>query len=330
MTQLFDFFSYAWNQISSMRIMDIIDILLVSVLLYYFFRFIKERRAGKLAAGIVFLITAMFLSEWLEMYALNFILENIIQVGIIALMIIFQPEIRSILEKVGGNSMKSIASISDTKTDTALTDMIGELSLAASELSASKTGALIVIERSTKLGDEIKTGVVVDAQVSSFLIGNIFFNKAPLHDGAMIIRDNKIYACGCFLPLSTSQDIIKELGTRHRAGIGVSEVSDAVVVIVSEETGMISMALDGKLQRGYDKLSLKEALTAVLVGEESTLKPIKKIRKMIIEAMNGNGQNNSQQKKDEMKENKRSARSHKFGKNEKSPSDGENGSENDK
>jgi len=269
-----------------MRITDIIDIVLVSVLLNFFFKFIKERRAGKLAVGIVFIIVIMFVSDWFDMYATNFILKNIVQVGIIALMIIFQPEIRSLLEKVGGNSMKGLAAISEEKDESGTNSMIDEVCLAASELSQSRTGALMVIERSTKLGDEIKTGVVVNADVSSFLIGNIFFNKAPLHDGAMIIRNNRIYACGCFLPLSTSQDIIKELGTRHRAGIGVSEVSDAVIVIVSEETGVISVALDGNLQRGYDRSSLKEELTNLLMGDANTLKPLTKIKKIIFRQKN--------------------------------------------
>jgi len=288
------FFEYAKNQILSITVIDVIDIALVSVLLFYCFRFIKERRAGKLAIGVVFLIAAMFISEWLGMNALKFILQNVIQVGMIALIIIFQPELRSMLEKMGGNSLKSLTAIGDDKDVTKINSDIDEICTAASQMSATKTGALMIIERTTKLGDEIKTGIIVDSEISSFLIENIFFNKAPLHDGAMIIRENRIYACGCFLPLSTNPDIIKELGTRHRAGIGVSEISDAVVIIVSEETGVISVALDGKLERGYDKFSLKEALTNLLLTDDNTLKPLKKIKKIFFGQKSGKDKNGKQ------------------------------------
>ncbi|MEA4832544.1 Cyclic di-AMP synthase CdaA [bioreactor metagenome] len=279
MSNLQDAAEYFWNLISSMRISDIIDIIIVSVLLYYVFIFIRERRAGKLAIGILFLLLALLGSDLLGMNALNFILQNIMQVGMIAVIIIFQPELRSMLEKMGGNSIKNLNRIGEAKDIGEKQKAIEEICLAASDLSKSKTGALIVLERGTKLGDEIKTGVIVNADVSSFLIKNIFFNKAPLHDGAMIIRDSRVHACGCFLPLSQNADIVKDLGTRHRAGIGISETSDAVVVIVSEETGFISTAVDGKLVRGYDRYSLKDTLNSLMITEERANTPIDTIKR---------------------------------------------------
>lgn len=269
------FFQYLFRQFASMGVVDVIDIALVSVLLYYIFVFIRERRAGKLAIGVLFLLLAVMISDLLNMRSLGFLLQNIVQVGMLAIIVIFQPELRSMLEKMGGNSIKGLTKLGEATTnkdDSGKTELIRELCEAVHSLSKDKTGALIAIEGGTKLGDEIKSGVIVNADVSRYLVGNIFFNKAPLHDGAMIIREGKIHACGCFLPLSHNQEIIKELGTRHRAAIGLSEVSDAIVIVVSEETGMISMARDGKLARNYDKESLAEELKRLLLPEEKKVK----------------------------------------------------------
>ncbi len=267
------FFQYLFDQFTSMGIVDFVDIALVSVLLYYVFVFIRERRAGKLAVGVVFLLLAVMISDLVHMRSLGFLLENIVQVGMLAVIVIFQPELRSMLEKMGGNSIKGLTKLSEANKDEAgRLVLIQELAEAAQSLSQSKTGALIAIEGGTKLGDEIRSGVILNADVSRYLIGNVFFNKAPLHDGAMIIRDGKIHACGCFLPLSHNQEIVKELGTRHRAAIGLSEVSDAFVIVVSEETGMISVARDGKLARNYDKESLTEELKRLLLPEEKKMK----------------------------------------------------------
>jgi len=273
-----DLFYYVFNQFTSMELIDIIDIICVSILLYYVFLFIKERRAGKLAIGVVALLLGLFVANMLEMKALLFILENIVQVGILALIIIFQPELRSILEKMGGSSLKSLR-LSEAKSEEKSESYIDDLCLAASDLSASKTGALIVLEQTTKLGDEIKTGVPLNADVSVPLIKNIFYNKAPLHDGAMIVRGNKIVACGCFLPLSQDEAIITELGTRHRASIGLSEISDAIIIVVSEETGLISVAHNGHLKRGFDKYSLKDYLIANLEYTQTPIQPLKKLTK---------------------------------------------------
>ncbi len=269
LSAFFNKISVFWSKISlpSPHFMDWIDLLCVSVLLYLLIRFIWERRAGRLAMGILILIPVYFISDWLNMFLLKFLLGNLFKIGVILIVVLFQPEIRSVLEKVGASPIRGFKSISESKNTDALMGMIGEVTQAVGDLSESRTGALIVFERNTKLGDLILTGTVVDAYPAAFLIKNIFYNKAPMHDGAMIIRDGRIHAAGCLLPLSSNPDIIKDLGTRHRAGIGMSENSDAVVVIVSEETGIISTALEGKLTRNYTPEKLREFLTEQLIGE---------------------------------------------------------------
>lgn len=270
------------EQIKSVGVMDFIDILLVSALFYLVYSFIRDRRAGKLAAGVVLLVVMMILSNLLELHALKYLLSNFFQVGMIALIIVFQPELRSALEKVGGEPFKSLRNIGESKDSLgSASPHINEICRAVSDLSSSKTGALIVLERTTKLGDTIKTGVIVNADISNFMLKNIFYEGAPLHDGAMIIRNWRILAAGCFLPLSSNENIIMDLGTRHRAGIGISEESDAVVVIVSEETGTVSVAVGGQLKRGFTYNSLKrelEGLFAVSSGK-SVSKFISHMRK---------------------------------------------------
>ncbi len=239
---------------------DTIDILLVTAILYVAFKFLRDRRAGKLAAGVALFFIVLIISDVAEMRALNFILSSLTQAGLVALLIIFQPELRSALEKMGNGSIKNIKGMFTTAATKEMISSFKEMGKAVDELADSKTGALIVFERDTKLGDVIKSGTIVDAGINSMLINNIFYNKAPLHDGAMVIRNNRVFAAGCFLPLSQNQDIIKELGTRHRAGIGISEVSDAIVIIVSEETGMVSVAIDGKLRRGFRGSEIEKIL----------------------------------------------------------------------
>ena len=259
--------TFIWQLLMDIRVIDILDIALVSVMLFFAFRFIRERRAGKLALGIVLLFLIMVISEALEMYVTRFFLQNIFQVGILVVIVLFQPEIRSALEKLGGEPIKSIKGIGEQKDSSETLAVIREVSETMQDLAAEKTGALLVFERTTKLGDIVKTGTVLNADVSSFLLKNIFFNKAPMHDGATIISNNKIHSAGCFLPLSLNDSIIKDLGTRHRAGIGMSENSDAVVIIVSEETGTISIAVDGKLKRGYDADTLAAELEGLLLSD---------------------------------------------------------------
>ena len=214
--------------------------------------------------GVAFIIAFQILSDILEMHAMQYILQNVLQVGLITLVVLFQPELRSALEKMGGESLRGIRSIGEQKGMSPVYAAIDSVVAAVADMSASKTGALIVFERSTKLGDLILTGTVINADPTPFLIKNVFFNKAPLHDGALIVRDGRLYAAGCLLPLSTNPDIIKDLGTRHRAAIGMSENSDAVVVVVSEETGTVSIAYEGKLKRGFSRSSLSKELRKYL------------------------------------------------------------------
>lgn len=254
--------------IKSISLKDFLDIAIVAILLYVAINFLRERRAGKLAAGVGILIAFQFVCRLFNLTAVTFILEYFFQFGFIVLFIIFQPELRSALEKVGGEPMRGLKSFADSKNQQKITESVKEICTAAIEMSSEKTGALIVIERSTKLGEYIKSGTVLDAELSSFAIRNIFFKGAPLHDGAVIVRDGKLYAAGCFLPLSQREDILRDLGTRHRAALGISEISDAIVVIVSEETGTISTVIDGNLLRGYDYASLKNKLGSVLIHSD--------------------------------------------------------------
>lgn len=263
-SKLNEAWSIIYTQLRSISVSDVIDIALVAAVLFGVYKFIRERRAGKLAVGVAILIAIQLLSDALNLMTMSFILKNVFQVGLIALIIVFQPELRSALEKMGSEPLKSLKSIGEGKP-TSASATIKELCDAVTDMAVDKTGALIVIERSTKLGDIIKSGVVVNSDISSFLLKNIFFNKAPLHDGAVIIRGDRIYAAGCVLPLSSNTAIIKDLGTRHRAGIGMSENSDALVIIVSEETGNISVADGGEFKRGYNYRSLRRELEAALL-----------------------------------------------------------------
>ena len=260
-----DFFGYAVAQFLTIGPVDFIDIALVAVIIFFAIKFISDKRAAKLAIGIFMILFILIISQIFRMSATNFLFSNITQVGIILLVVVFQPELRSALEKIGGagKDLKILPGYKDGKNRTP----INTLCEAVQELARETTGALIVIERNTPLGDIIKTGTVVNADICVAMIKNIFYNKAPLHDGAMIIRNHRVHAAGCFLPLSTKDDIIKNLGTRHRAAIGMSENSDAIVIVVSEETGTISLAVDGNLTRNYNYATLKQELNNLLSAQ---------------------------------------------------------------
>lgn len=268
-------------------VIDVIDIAILAVILYYIYKFIRNRRAGKLALGVLFIVMFLFLSELLEMHAMQFILKNVFQVGMISLVIVFHPELRSALEKMGGESIKGFKSIGEQRSSDLYIGVIRDICEAVADMAEQKTGALIVFERSTRLGDVTQPGTFIDAKVSVSLVRNIFFNKSPLHDGAMIIRDGRIYAAGCVLPLSSNTDTVKELGTRHRAAIGMSENSDAVVVVVSEETGVISLAYEGVIKRNYTETELKNDLTEFLAKIE--LSPAKKVKEKFAKRNKSNG-----------------------------------------
>ena len=268
------FFAHFVEQFKNITVFDILDIAIVSVIFFYLFKFISERRAGKLAIGILFVVIALFVSDFLNMRTLNFLIDNIFQVGIIGLLILFQNELRSFLEKMGGSSILGSLNKKTSGDMQKTMECINNVIESCVYFSENKTGALIVFERGTKLGDVIRTGTIINSDPASYLIKNVFYNKAPLHDGALIIRDFRLYAAGCFLPLSQNEDIIKDLGTRHRAGIGMSENSDCIVVIVSEETGYISMAVNGSLLLNLTEQALKDELTKYLVSQDD--KPVNK------------------------------------------------------
>lgn len=278
---------YILTRVEGIELKDIFDILILSFTIFFVFRFIMDRRAGKLALGLIFVVIILIIGNVFEMRAITFILQNFYQAGIIAIIIVFQPELRAALEKMGTAPISNIKNISvDTKNTAYITNAISVISESVCDLSMEKTGALIVIERSTKLGDHIKTGTILNAQLTTPLLKNIFFNKAPLHDGAVILRNYRIFSAGCFLPLSTKEDIISDLGTRHRAAIGISELSDAIVIVVSEETGNISIANNGTLKRNYSYKTLKSELSKLLLPSSDTHVKANKANKKTAEFTN--------------------------------------------
>ena len=242
----------------------IIDLTLVIFLLYCFFKIVKGSRAWQLIKGIALLILATWISGLFNLKILNWILTGIMNLGVIAIIVIFQPELRRGLEQLGSNKLTQFFGI-DKDLSTKTKEDIYKVVIAATELSKSKTGALIVLERDIKIQDIINTGIPMNAEVSPQLLVNIFEPKTPLHDGAVVISGNKIAAAACVLPLADDKDIAKELGTRHRAAIGTSKESDSIVVIVSEETGKISVAKDGTLIADVREDVLKKILISNIV-----------------------------------------------------------------
>lgn len=247
------------NVISGVGIMDIIDILIVAFLIYKILGFIRETRAMQLIKGLLVLIVATFSSELLNLHTLNWILRGTMTLGLVALVIVFQPELRRGLEYLGRTKLLRPAGFGQLDKEKAK-HITTEFIHAIEAFSKDRTGALIVLERETALTDMTESGTIVDAEISAELLGNIFYEGSPLHDGAVIIRGDRIFAAGCVLPLSQNKTIGKELGTRHRAGIGITEHSDAMTLIVSEETGIISMAVNGKLSRFLDTKTVEKTL----------------------------------------------------------------------
>ena len=258
-----------WNQIvgtiRAIGIWDILDIAIVAVLIYQVIKLIRETRAMQLTKGLVALSLLYLIAYNLNMKTIKFIMQNVVATGVLTLVIIFQPELRRMLEhvaqtKLGKLNIFQSSQEKDSELAGVWSESISVIAHACEHLSKTKTGALIVFERETKLGEIIKTGTIVDATPSDELIGNLFFVNTPLHDGAMIIRDGRIFASGCFLPLSQNYTISKEMGTRHRAALGMSENSDAVIVVVSEETGTISVAQAGVIERNFTIPQLENRL----------------------------------------------------------------------
>ncbi len=265
MDSLSQLFYTVKNQISTINFVDIIDLIVVSLFFYFVYKFIIRSGSWKLLVGVGLVLAMLFISNGVGMHTTNFILENIVSVGIIALLIVFQPELRALLSKVGNESIKTLR-VRRGKTDQSR-QSVQNLCEGVRQLSETKTGALIIIEQSDVTPqDLLESGTVLDAEITPSLMGNIFYNKAPLHDGAVIVRNSRIYAAGCFISdVAVDPDILKDLGSRHRAGIGLSKQCDAIVVIVSEETGIISVAEGGKLVRNYTSESLEKYLAPVVV-----------------------------------------------------------------
>ena len=252
------------SSIKNISIWSILDILVVSYIFYKAYKLIKETRAEQLIKGLVLVFLLIPISYILNLDMLYFILNKTLTIGVLSFVIIFQPEIRRALEHLGRSAFDERHH--EIKEEE---EILNEIVVAVENLSKTKTGALIVIEQSTGLGEIVTSGTIIDAKVSSALLENIFVVNTPLHDGATIIKKGRIHASGCVLPLTSNNRINKKLGTRHRAGLGISENSDALIIIVSEETGVISLAYNGKLTRNYDKDKLKSIILKLMMNKKN-------------------------------------------------------------
>ncbi len=275
--ELLNIFQQITGVVASFRINDFLDICLVAFVVYSVVKFVRETRAIQLFKGILLFGVVYAIITVLEMQASSFLFRSVASNAVVFLIIIFTPEIRHALESVGRNGLANISFFSFGKSsrqvaNEKLNAMITEVCRSVSSMSESKTGALIVFERKTLLGAIIETGTTVDALATEELLGTIFFPKTPLHDGAAIIRADRVAAAGCILPLTKNNELSKELGTRHRAAIGMSEESDAVIVVVSEETGYISIVNKGKIKRGLTSAQLRDSLQNYLIESEEEKK----------------------------------------------------------
>ncbi len=265
MSTLTEFLSNAVNYIKLISVADIVDIVIVAFLIYKLIGVIRKTNLMPVAKGLVVLLVVLWLSGVLHLTMINWLLRNIVELGLIALVIIFHPELRRFLEKVGSSRITGLfgGEYKSMNVESAIMQTV----LACADLSRTRTGALIIFERDNQLAEPISTGTLLNADVTAELMKNIFFVKAPLHDGAVIIKNGRIAAAGCMLPMSANMNLSRDLGMRHRAGIGVSERSDAVAVIVSEETGAISVAVDGMLKRHLSTETVETLLRKELVPD---------------------------------------------------------------
>ena len=250
----------------TIQVTDVLDIAIMSFVLYKVFILVQSTKAASLVKGLLVFLAALVFSNLFHLNGISYIMSKMVEMGVLALIILFQPEIRRVLEQVG--SRRFIAFFTHTEVSNAMEQTIRQTVLACTEMSQSRTGALIVFEREILLDDMVRSGTVLDAAVSSELLKNIFFVKAPMHDGAVIVRNGRLLGAGCMLPLSKNVNLSRDLGMRHRAGIGMSENSDAVVVIVSEETGSISVAVGGMLKRHLKPETLENLLRNELLPQE--------------------------------------------------------------
>jgi diadenylate cyclase len=253
----------------SIDLWDVVDIILLAAAFFFVYRFAKKRRAIKLIVGVVLFLALMFLVDAAKLSALGFVFGDFKQLGLIALIIIFQPELRSALEKIGGIRVFNFHVNHGDKDSVSSHYVIESVSRAAQRLSSAGHGALIVIERHNSLAEYKRTGSSIDAVISPDMLCSIFYKGTALHDGAVIIRDGRIDSAACVLPMTSRVDIDSELGTRHRAAIGTTEVSDAIVIVVSEETGNISLSIEGELERGFTYSTLRTRLEDILVPKDS-------------------------------------------------------------
>lgn len=267
----------------------ILDLAIVAYILYKFIIYAKNSRMWQLLKGILFILIFTAISEALQLKILNFILTAFMPYGVIALIVIFAPELRRMLEQLGTNKLTRYFGI-DKDLETKTKEDVYKVVIAATELAKTKTGGLIVIERDININDIIDSGVKIDSEVSPQLIVNLFTPNTPLHDGAVIVSNNKIAAAACILPLADDKDIAKELGTRHRAGIGISKESDAVAIIVSEETGKISVAIDGNLIADVKEEALRNILIKHVINKRFTRESQKRIRRLKIKKENKQNQ----------------------------------------
>ena len=259
-----EFWENYWLLVKNGSITDIIDIVIVAFLVYHLIRFVRNTSAERLLKGVVILLAAQLIASRAYLNTISFVLEKTFYYGVIALLIVFQPELRRLLEQIGMGHVTRLLvrrENGQTEIDYAITQTV----LACESMSWSRTGALMGFESMERLGEITKTGTRIDADPSAELIKNIFYPKSPLHDGAMVLRDGRIHSAGCVLPLSKNLSLSRDLGTRHRSAVGMSEASDAVVVVVSEETGTISVAIGGMLKRELDAETLRKILEAELI-----------------------------------------------------------------
>ncbi len=261
-----DFWEKYWLYIKNGSITDLVDILIIALLVYYLLRFIRNTSAERLIKGIVILMAVQVFASWQHLNTISYVLQKIFDMSWTALLIVFQPELRRLLEQIGmGHVTKLLVRRENGETE--IDFAIAQTVLACESMSWSRTGALMVFERNERLGEITKSGTRIDAEPSAELIKNIFYPKSPLHDGAMVLRDGRIHSAGCVLPLSKNLNLSRDLGTRHRSAVGMSENSDAVVVVVSEETGAISVAIGGMLKRQLEPETLRRILETELIPE---------------------------------------------------------------
>ena len=269
MKDIQDFFLNLRDTFPIPSLADYFDIILVGLLIYGVITLIRSTSAYRIVKTIVLILILTYVTDLLNLHTLNYLLNRVMQLGFVALVIVFQPELRRLLERIGARgSVKGLISLAAGPEQRDSVETVEQVVLASEAMSRERVGALIVFERANSLEQTVATGTVVDAAVSQELIRNIFFPKASLHDGAMIINNSRIVAAGCVLPLSENRTLSTDLGTRHRAGVGMSESCDAVVVIVSEETGAISVAIDGMLKRHLATQTLQKLLIQELIGED--------------------------------------------------------------